>query len=286
MNLADLVLKPARRARHIGVGISATLGAALVIIGFMNHVHFSQRSIIIDYSFHTYIALAVIVGTAAPALFLHLENRRRKLIDKALPKMLEDLAEGQEAGMTLLQALHESSKRDYGPISGELKTLVAQLTWGIPFEDAFNSFSNRIGTELTSRVTVLILEAVRLGGDLKNAFRSTASFVRKMVDLRNEREAQLRSYLMVIYISTLVFMLVTVIMYQALFVQMSNSGNTFMRLPLTLEAYRGYLFDLAMIEALVGGFAAGKLSEGVTLYGLKHSVVMLVAVLFVFTFLL
>lgn len=89
---------------------------------------------------------------------------------------------------------------------------------------------------------------------------------------------------MVIYISTMVFMLVLVIMYQSFFVQMSEAKTGFMRLTLSLEAYKAYLFDLAIIEAMIGGFAAGKLSEGVTLYGLKHSLVMLLAVLLVFTF--
>jgi len=306
----DLTFKLSRRVKLLGLGASAAAGVVIILIGLINHVHFVaefgrekivtnlftqilnpprlppfyKKSIVVDYLFHTYIAIAVIIGSAVPALFLHLESRRKKLIDQALPRMLEDLAEGQEAGMTLLQALQESSKRDYGPINEELKTLVAQLTWGITFEDSFKSFAKRIGTELTSRVTVLLLEAVRLGGDLKIAFRSTAAFVRKMIDLRNERESQLRAYLMVIYISTMVFMLVIVIMYQSIFVQMSEARTGFMRLTLTIETYKTYLFDLAIIEAVIGGFAAGKLSEGVTLYGLKHSLAMLVVVLVVFTF--
>lgn len=65
---------------------------------------------------------------------------------------------------------------------------------------------------------------------------------------------------------------------------MTDPKNMWMHLPLSLETYRAYLFDLAIIEAIVGGFAAGKLSEGVTLYGLKHSVMMLSVVLVIFTF--
>ena len=166
----------------------------------------------------------------------------------------------------------------------ELRTLVTQLTWGAPFDSSFKSFADRIGTEMTSKVTVLLLQAISLGGDLKTAFRSTAAFARRMIDLRSERETQLRTYLMVIYVSTMVFMLVIVIMYRALFVQMASPGSTWMRLPLSIEAYKGYLFDLATVEGIVGGLAAGKLSEGVTLYGLKHSVIMLVVVIVVFTF--
>ena len=273
-----LTFRIIRKLRIISLGLSAAIALLIAALGYIAYYP--------NYTFHTFISVAIITGCALPALLLHLESRRKKLIDSALPRLLEDLAESQEAGMTLLQALSESSKRDYGPINEELKILVAQLTWGVSFEEAFRSFSRRIGTAMTSRVTVLLLEAVRLGGDLKTAFKSTSEFVRKMIELRSERETQLRAYLMVIYISTMIFILVVVIMYQSLFVQMSSSQgqSSFMRLPLSIETYKAYLFDLGIIEAVLGGFAAGKLSEGVTLYGLKHSVIMLLVVVFVFTF--
>ncbi len=303
-------LKSSHRTRQIGTGASIAAAGLIVLTGLVTHVCFVAeygqskittdlvtqlthpptippyyaQSVQVDYFFHVYVALAVLVGVALPALLLHLESSRKRLIDGALPRLFEDLAQGQEAGMTLLQALQETSKRDYGPVSEELKILVAKLTWGIAFEDAFRSFAERIGTDLTARVTVLLLEAVRLGGDLKASFRSTAAFVRKMIDMRNEREAQLRTYLIVIYVSTMVFMLVVVIIYQSLFLHMTPTSRGFMRLPLTLETYKGYLLDLAVVEAVIGGLAAGKLSEGRLLYGLKHSVLMLVAVLLVFTF--
>lgn len=306
----NFAFKLTRKVKLLGLGASAAAGAIIILVGLVNHVYFVaefgelkivtdlitqilrppdvppyyKRSILVDYFFHTYVALAILIGAAVPVLFLNMESRRKKMIDQSLPRLLEDLAEGQQAGMTLLQALQESSKRDYGPISEELKRLVAQLTWGFTFEESFKSFARRIGTDMTSRVTVLLLEAVRLGGDLKTTFRSTAAFVSKMIDLRNDREAQLRAYLSVIYISTMVFLLVLVILYQSLFVQMAEAKTSFLRLTLSLEAYKGYLFDLAVFEAMMGGFAAGKLSEGVTLYGLKHSLMMLVVVLVVFTF--
>lgn len=267
-----------QRLKIVILGLSAAIASLILVFGYLFYYP--------RYTFHTFLSVALIVGITPLALILHLESSRKKLIDKALPRLLEDLSEGQEAGMTLLQALSESSKRDYGPISDELKILVAQLTWGVSFEEAFRSFSRRIGTAMTSRVTVLLLEAVRLGGDLKTAFKSTSAFVRKMIELRDEREAQLRPFMMVIYISLMVFILVVLIMYHALFVQMSGSqgGSSFLGIKLDVEMYKAYLFDLAIIEALLGGFAAGKLSEGVTLYGLKYSAIMLLVVIFVFTF--
>ena len=274
--LKILDIKVTRRTKYIGSGISALAAALIIVYGYLFYYP--------EFLFHTFIAIAVLVGAALPSLFLHLEGRRKRLIDQALPRLLEDLAESQEAGMTLLQSITESSKRKYGPISEELNILASQLTWGVQFEDAFRDFAERIGTDLNTKVSVLLLEAVRLGGDLKTAFRSTAEFVRKMIELREERETQLRPYMMVIYVSTLIFTLVVVLMWQSLFkVMAEQSSSGFMRLPLTLEEYRAYLFDLGIIEAILGGFAVGKLSLGVTLYGLKHSLVLLTLVTLIFT---
>lgn len=288
MNLS-FNFNPTRKTRILVIGLSAASALAILLFGLIKTIYTSGgqqdlSGIIINYSLHLFVGLALVAGLTAPALMLQVDLIRKNRTDQALPRMLEDLAEGQEAGMTLLQALQESSKRDYGPISGELKILAAQLTWGVTFEDAFKSFAQRIGTDLISRVTILLLEAVRLGGDLKTTFNSTAAFVRKMIELRNDRETQLRAYLMVIYISTVVFMLIIVIMYQSLFIQMSQTRTDFMRLPLSLESYKVYLLDLAMLEAIIGGLTAGKLSEGVLLQGIKHSVLMLAAVLVIFTF--
>ena len=266
------------RIKPFAYASSAAAGVAILIIGY-NIYSFG-------YLFHTFVAVSLIVALSAPAVIIHFENRRKKLIDDALPRLLDDLAESQEAGMTLLQALEESSKRKYGPITEELKRLTTQLSWGLGFEEAFSAFSKRIGTELSIRTTTLILEAIRLGGDLKNIFGSTAQFVREIIELRDERESQLRPYMMVIYISSLVFVLVIVILYQSFFVPMALEPTRFLKLPMSLEGYKAILFDLAIVEALFGGLTAGKLSQGLTFNGLKHSVVLLAVVTVIFTFLL
>lgn len=257
-------------------GASAVAGVSLAVFGYL----FFYPA----FTFHVFVAGAIIAAITMPSLIITWEQRRKKQIDDMLPRFLEDVAESQEAGMTLLKAFEESSKRKYGPITKELKHLVAQLTWGVEFEAAFVSFSGRIDTELTTKITTLLLEAMRLGGDLKRTFHSTASFVRQMIQLRNERESQLRPYMMVIYVGTIVFMIIIIILYQSFFVSMASggTGGGFMRLPMSLEGYKVVLFDLVVVEAFFGGITAGKLSGGRALTGLKHSAMLLAVVTVVF----
>jgi len=266
-----------RAFRWSAVGVSAVAGAALAVSGYLLFYP--------TFAFHVFAAAALIVVLTMPALLVLRDERRKRHIDDMLPRFMEDMAESHEAGMTLLKALEASSKRRYGPITGELRHLAAQLSWGVEFEAAFASFSSRIDTELTAKTTAILLEAMRLGGDLKAAFHSTASFVREVIQLRNERESQLRPYMIVIYVSNVIFMAIIMILYQSFFLSMASGSagsGGFMSLPMSLEGYKVILFDLVVVEALFGGITAGKLSGGRALTGLKHSVTLLVVVSVVF----
>lgn len=269
---------PTPRTKYLAYLISAIIGIVITAVGYL--------SFGLSYRFHSFVGFALAFSLLMPALIVHFEIWRKKRIDEALPRLLDDIAESHEAGMTLLEALEESSKRKYGPITVELKKLTAQLSWGVEFEEAFKSFARRINTTLTTRVTVLIIESVKLGGDLKTTFNSTAKFVRQMIALRKERASQLRSYLMIIYVSTLIFIMILIILYQSFFLPMaSQQQSSFLQIQMSLGDYKGLLFDLAIVEAFFGGLTAGKLSEGVTLAGLKHSVLLILVATIILTLL-
>ncbi len=238
-------------------------------------------------TFHYLVGGSVAILFLGPSIVGHFQEVKKKRIDNALPLLLNDIGEGQETGMTLLESLKEVSNRDYGPISNEIKRLVSQLSWGVDFGTAFQAFTSRIGTTMTLKVSVLIVEAVNFGGVLKTAFRSTAEFLRNILELRQERESQLRPFFMVIYVSSFIFDLIVIILYQSFIlplapVPVADGGVSFLRMPLTLGEFRSILFDMAVIEAFFGGLAAGKFGTGKAISGLKHSVVLMGVAIVVF----
>ncbi len=278
MNAIPNASKTLRKSKPFVYVASLATGLVIVLVGFL--------SFSLSYQFHYSVGFAIVASLSAPSIVIHFENRRKRLIDNALPRLLEDIAESQDAGMTLFQSLEASSHRGYGPITDELRKLTAELSWGVEFGQAFEAFAERIGTELSMRTTTLILEAVRLGGNLKTTFRSTANFVRELIKVRDERQSQLQPYLMVIYVSVIIFLLIMITLYLSFFLPMAREPTRFLKLPMSLEGYKSLLFDLSLIEAVFGGLIAGKLSQGVTLNGLKHSVVLSLVVTIVFTVLL
>jgi len=263
-----------RRSKLASIGALSAASLSLALYGYL--------SFFPEYAFHTFVSLAAIVLCSGLGAVCFLEQMRKRLVDESLPGLLEDLAECQETGMTLLQALEEASHRKYGPMTSELRKLVAKLSWGIELKEAMKSFGERLNTELTEKIVPLILEAIYMGGDLKTVFRSTAEFVKKMLDMRRERTSQLRPYLLITYTTTMTFLVIIVILHQSFFIPLSSSQNRFLSLTMSSKEFREVLFDLAVIEAFFGGLIAGKVAEGTVLAGLKHSAVLIVATLVVF----
>jgi pilus assembly protein TadC len=259
--------------KNFQIVIIAVSAAVAIGVSALGYLLLMTQSISL-FNFHVFIAISIIIGLIAPAIILILKDRRRNQIDRSLPRVLEAISEGLQAGMTLIESITEVSKQDYGYTSRELKTMVAQMSWGIPIEEALDSFAERVGTEMTKKTTALLSAAIRLGGDLKSLFRSTADFLHKMLDARDERTEQLRPYLSIIYVTLIVFIVTMFMLYNSLSGLFALESNI-LKIELTQDQLKILLFDLAILEAVFAGLIASKLSSGTIYPGLKHSIIML-----------
>ena len=98
--------------------------------------------------FDEYLLLALAITVFPPAVLDYADYRWKRSIDKHLPDLFRSIVQAQKTGMTLPQALEEVSKRQYGPMTKELKKMVDQMSWGVPFEDALKSLDKRVDTAL------------------------------------------------------------------------------------------------------------------------------------------
>lgn len=252
--------------------VAGSIAMAATVFAFAYTLFLTRQ--ISEFQLHAFAAISIIVGLIAPSIMSILQSRRKNQIDLLLPQILVDISEGLRAGMTFIESIEETSKRDYGWLSKELRTLVAQISWGLPNAEAFQNFSKRCGTEMTEKTIALLLAAINLGGDLRSVFASTAQFLRRMLEVKDERGDQLRPYMSIIYV-TLVIFLVTMYMLYTSLAGLLTMQSTIVKVQLSREQMKILLFDLAVIEALFGGLIASKLSEGSIYTGLKHSIVML-----------
>jgi len=234
--------------------------------------------------FDEYLLLAVVITVFPPAVLDYVDYRWKRSIDKHLPDLFRSIVQAQKTGMTLPQALEEASKRRYGPLTKELKKMVAQMSWGVSFEKALQSLGERIDTTLVRQTIPLILEASRSGGRVEKVFDPMEKFVQTTLTFDQERKTQTRPYVAITYVAFFVFLFTIVMLLESFFVRMSEISTTGFVAVMTPKEARRVFFHMSGIQAFFGGLMAGKMGEGTVGAGLKHSVILLTSGYMVFKF--
>jgi len=257
--------------------ISIILGILIIAIAFL--VGFNSMI------FDELVLLAIAATFFPPSVVNYLDYRWKKSIDEHLPDLFRTIVQAEQTGMTLYQALEEAANRDYGPLTKELRKIVAQISWGMTLEEALRSFSKRVNTVLVQRTVPLIIEANRSGGKIEKVFKPLGDFVQTTLLLEKERKTRTRPYIAIIYVAFYVFLFTMVLLFKTFFVNIEGMpvlGSAIMGEEETKRVF----FHIGIIQALFGGLIAGKMGEGTISAGLKHSLVMLLSVYLVFKFIL
>jgi flagellar protein FlaJ len=255
------------RIKKIAIVASVFLALILVIFGYIN-VGFSSH--LDDFVFASILILVVPI-----TVLTYIDYRWRKAVDEHLPDLFRSLVQAQEVGMTLPQALEEAAKRDYGPLTDELQKMIIQMSWGSSFEEALLAFENRVDTVLGHRTIPMIIEASCSGGRVEQVFAPLSKFIETTLILEKERAAQTRPYIAIIYVALFVFLFTIVILFKTFFTDIEGIALFSMSTSSPLMLQRIFL-HLTIVQGFFSGLVAGKMGEGSTNSGLKHSVIMII----------
>jgi len=254
-------------------GIIST-GAAIAILVVSLIVFFTSPTL--DYM----IVIALAVAVTPPSIASIIHNRWKNRIEKMTPEFMRDLATFSKTGMPLQSSLEHAAKRQYGPLTVELKMLISQMSWGMNFNQALMEFSKRIDLPIITKATVLILEAGRYGGNLSDIFESTAKYVESVNAWTAKRKMQTMPYVAIFYFSVFIFLFIIIIISNMMFVplaQYTSTGVPLLKSVLSAPEARRIFLHTALMESLFGGLMAGKINEGSFMAGLKHTTVLSIA---------
>ena len=246
------------------------------------------------FSFDRFLLLAGIAGLVPPSILYYFDSRRRDAIDNNIPHLLRDIADAGRSGMTLTRSIEISAERDYGPLTKEIKRLIAKVSFRVPLEKALQYFADRTGTQLARRSAMLISEANKSGGDIQESMESVAKHVQEIQYLERKRRASMRPFIGVMYISFAVFLVTVYLLIKSFFTQLANTnftgggstiggvGFNFVSLP--LDRITAVYLYMAMVEALLAGLVGGKMATGHLKDGLKHAVILMTVCFVTFVF--
>src|SRR2546428_10479988 len=194
------------------------------------------------FTFDRFLLFAGIICLIPPSIMYFLDSRRRDSIDNNIPHLIRDIADAGRSGMTLTRAIEISAERGYGPLTKEIKRLIAKISFRVPLERALQFFADATGTMLARRSSMLIAEANKSGGDIQESMESVAKHVQDIQYLENKRRATLRPFIGVMYISFAVFLVTVYLLISSFFTRLAASnlsggdvggiGFNFVSLPL------------------------------------------------------
>jgi flagellar protein FlaJ len=238
----------------------------------------------------------IMVGIIPLTIHQLREVQRRDSVDRNMPVFLLALLSSVQSGSNLIKAIEQAAERNLGALTPELKNLKANISWGTPIEDAFENFAKRTGTRVSRRVTVLLEMAMRIGGDVSENLEMIQKHVSEMQNIEKSRKSALQPYTYTIYISFAVFLAVAVLLSTSFFTEIEKVQDTLLAAgngkgkaglfssiaDMDISKLKSALFNMAIIEAVFGGVAAGKIGSGSYVAGTKHVVVMIIMAVIAF----
>jgi len=238
---------------------------------------------------------AILAGVVPLTLLQLREAQRKDSVDRNLPLFLLALTSAVQSGANLIKAIEHTADRNMGALTPELKNLRANISWGMPMDEALNNFANRTGTRMSRRVIILLEMAINVGGDIANNLEMIQQHVTELQNIEKERKSSLAPYTYTIYIAFAVFIGISVILSTQFFSEIANvqdllrdnvvQGQTGMfssLADLEIGELDKILFNMAIIQAVFGGLAAGKIGSGNYVSGIKHIVIMVIMAVIAF----
>lgn len=224
-------------------------------------------------------------------LYKYNKYRATKHLEELFPVFLRDFVEAIRGGMTVPQAFNTIQKNDYKSLNPFIKKMAAQMDWGVPVDKVLLRFAKNSKSKLIARVVSSVVESHRFGGNLADTFDALSNTSLEVDRLRQERKLYLSSQMMTGYIVFFVFLSVIIGLQKFLVPSLAQVSGEDIGLsglggatnPNIAAEYSAIFRNLILLQGGFAGLAVGKMSEGSTVSGLKHSMFMMVIGFLVYT---
>ncbi|OYR40414.1 type II secretion system F family protein [Halorubrum sp. Hd13] len=249
----------------------------------------------------TPIVVATAFVLAVYAVVYEVRKRRVRRIESSVPDFLDRLASVNEAGTSVVGSVRRVADSNLEELTADLKRTRRDIDWGADVSTALRRLERRVRSPMTSRAVALVTNAMHASGDIGPVLRIAADESRATWSLRRERRQVMLTYLIVIYISFLVFLgiitALSVSFIPAIEEAAIPSGGGAGTVPgapsgptgitdglgdIDAFAYEQLFFHAAAVQAVCSGIVAGQLGEGSVRDGVKHVVVLLALTLLTF----
>ncbi len=238
------------------------------------------------------VVFAIYIIVIPLMIFHEYKKGREERIQSQIPDFLKKLASTNETGMTLRDSIRLMTRSESG-LGKEIKKIWNDMEWGLSINESLRRFANRTRTHIVARSVTLITKANESSGDIGEVLSVAARDAAAEQELKTERKMAMLIYIIIIYISFLVFIGIIYVISSTFLTEMVKASENIKSsgggaVPMSLDRakmamYNRLFFHGALIQGFTSGLIAGVMGEGSVLSGLKHSVIMMTIGYLLFT---
>ncbi|WP_292469427.1 type II secretion system F family protein [Methanolobus sp.] len=271
--------------------VTIPLALLIVLIPLFSNLHrLGNLALLVDF-IDDRIVLAVFIIIIPLSIFHEIKGRKKRKLENNFPDFLKKLASTNETGMTLRDSIRLMAKSKTDNLSTEIRKIWHDIFWGLEINDALIRFANRLRTQVVTRSISLITKANESSGDIGEVLMVAARDAASEQGMKRERNMSMMIYIVIIYISFLVFVGVIYVISTTFLTEMAEAGQQMASSgsqsgflgSFDLEAYTRLFKHAAIIQGLSSGLMAGAMGEGNVISGLKHSTIMMAVGYTIFT---
>jgi flagellar protein FlaJ len=285
--------------------IAISITGFLILLGILSPDEKTRIGVISN----AFILLAFML--ILPIVFIRYQRERAlREMEEKMPIFLRDLVESISSGVPFHQAIILSSKLDYGELSKEIKKMANQISWGMPVNKVLDQFIERVKSSRKLFVSLKILrESYLTGGEIVSTLNSVADNLTQLNEIEKERKSILNQYVVLIYALVFVFVAILVAINKLMvpifraseipggeslgFKSPCEGNPSFICAIFSIPAqyifslsdptsiggyYISVFFYMSTIIAIACGIVIGEITEKSIFSGLKHSLILTIAV--------
>ncbi len=255
------------------VALTVTLGYARPTLAAMTTAPIATTTLL--------VVVPLLVVSVPLAVFHERRRVRQDNIVQRFPDTLNVLSSANAMGVSFSEALALVSRYSTGVLAEELRKVRNDIEWNQDPRRALLAFAARLKVPHLSRTIKLIADGGRSSDDLSRVLSIAAEDTRNRARLERSRVQAMNSYIAIVVIGFLVYLLVILLIDAAFLERIATIAGeqgpesrgapiSFTNVP--IETYRALFFHSVLIQGFGAGLLAGKLSDNDALTGLKYSI--------------
>lgn len=259
----------------LSVIIGIILYLNLVKIPFSPYLLYQWGSAVDDV-----IVISVLVAMVPYALLYGKKAAYARRVEAALPDFTRQLSSLVKHNMTVPRAIELTAQEGRSYIQEDIKALNRDLKWGEKLASALKRFADRMKNLSVDRLVILVSETEHFSNNMSTTLDLLYHESKNVESLKQERKSDMSVYVVIIYMSFVVFLFVEIVMSEVFLDIMIDNSDALSLSTSTGSSFPAQLYQLiiyhsVLIHGFCSGLVAGMMGSGSAKGGIKHSCIML-----------